>query len=175
MKIGLTGASGTGKTTLAKALADKYDLKIITNVARSSPGADLGMLTTNSQKSNQFIIMHTLQFWSEQDNIVSDRTVLDAYLYTRNLSNLERKYAIELVKHNLRQYDLIIYCPWFNWSVEDEGVRNLDPDYQRKFDNDIEDKLLEFNDSFDYIYVDNSPVEERMNIIHEHLISRDLI
>ena len=173
MKIGFTGASGTGKTTLARALSDKYNLKLITDIARTSPGARFNMLTSNSQKSNQFIILNTLQFWAEQENIVSDRTVLDAYLYTKDLTSIEYNFAQSILEKNLKLYNLIIYCPYYKWDVKDEGVRNLDPKYQYDFCYRTQ-KHLDWH-NIDYLTMKNVSIDERMNEIEQGLIFRNLI
>src|SRR5687767_3672637 len=178
MKIGLTGASGTGKTTLAKELSKKYNLRHITNVARTSPGAEFGMLTSNASLQNQLIIMNTLKFWAEQDAIVSDRIVADAYIYLKmagiSLDMPTNNFVLNQLYSNLSDYDVIIYCPLYEWDVESEGVRNLDSNYQHKFSEKLECILFDYCPNLPMV-MKNEPIQERLIAIDKFLTKKNLI
>jgi hypothetical protein len=172
VRIGLTGTSGTGKTTLAKSIAGKYDLQLVTGVARNSPGAKNMLLNESATALNQLSILSTLTAWSEIDNTVSDRTPLDALAWTPAcLSHLQITYVYDSVYHGLKNYDLIIFCPLYNWDKEIDDFRSEDEDFLLEREKFIKDYILT-NKSYynEIITMEDEPVEQRLKKIHQFMI-----
>lgn len=131
LKIGICGAHGTGKTTLAKAIHELYSTPIITNLMRGfwqENGVDNFEklpkdIRTIFQKESllkqiQAEESHTIGF-------ITDRTVLDQIVYTKLSSNMigvEFEIYEQLCKERLKSYTHLIYLP-IEFESEQEALR----------------------------------------------------
>lgn len=144
MKIGIAGAHGVGKTTLAVELSKCLNLPMIDEVARKvANDLQIDSLEELYYNKDLALIFQTLiaerQKTSEQvykdTGFVSDRTLIDnhAYWYLYGLDTISG--VDELLKSKRHEYDnlydLIVYVP-IEFSVQDdnfrfvcEGCRNL--------------------------------------------------
>lgn len=121
MRIGITGAHGTGKTTLAKAISQKLNLPLISEQARIVAN-QLGIkssdeLLRDKNLAREFQVTVLLaQIGMEDafpDGFVSDRTALDCLAYWRLYGLCEegevgRTYVNQCLT---RAYDILIYVP----------------------------------------------------------------
>ena len=131
LKIGICGAHGTGKTTLAKAVHELYGTPIITNLMRSfwqeNGVADFEKLPkdirTIFQKESLLKQIEAEETYTT--GFITDRTVLDQIAYTKMSSNMigvEFEMYEQLCKERLKSYTHLIYLP-IEFESEQETLR----------------------------------------------------
>jgi hypothetical protein len=120
MRIALSGAGGTGKGTLAKLIAAKYDLAYLESPGEPI-GRSLGMENyKDSDQMTQMALQHGYLFgiiWQEKGCIaagkgyVSERTPLDCipYYQDKELPHASR-YGLIAMEH-AKVYDHVFYLP----------------------------------------------------------------
>lgn len=155
MRVGFTGAQGTGKTTLLKAVDEAgLGFKAVPSTAREAVKAgfkvnrDADMLsqlvTTVSRVSMED------HWYNEMGKTISDRTPLDSLAYTfyqakfvwpEKPNEYYLTISTELVVNHMKKYDHIFYFPpYFN--PKPDGVRDGDVAYQQAIDHEIKTALL---------------------------------
>lgn len=149
MKIGLFGASGTGKTTMAKHIEQITGKKIpYVSCAASDLFPKYGFKThrdvLNADQSTALAFqMDLLQFRKDKlkghDSFITDRTPMDnaTYFLTQsapNLSNAVVKEYMSLCEESLNDYDLLVHMPVNTFKWEDEGKRVESEDYHWAWD-----------------------------------------
>jgi deoxyadenosine/deoxycytidine kinase len=149
MKIGLAGTMSVGKTTLAKALGELDQFKdhsVFTE--RSKYLRDLGIpLNTDSTLNGQFVFLSERASELLHPNIITDRTIWDVCSFTlgaKSISDFDKRTFVEAAMMLRNQYDLVIYVSPRGVSMEDNGVRETDPQYRRKIDEVIKLTLDEY-------------------------------
>lgn len=164
MRIILTGAQGTGKTTLMNALA-KEGVKTISHIRKTAEANGIDM--TNATAKGQQLLFNTLKDeLSNNDNYISDRglTCVAAYTFDKVLSGeIEKPVAdqqyIETSIFAHENPDIIfVYVP-IEFEIEDDGVRTTDAYQQSKIDFFIKNML----DTMDIPYIKvTGSVEQRV-------------
>lgn len=131
MRIGISGCHNSGKTTLMKAIAEKYPAPIITGVAHKFTKTDRTCLDT------QYSILKALiKEEKKYDNFIHDRTIFDglAYFNRRYLkgernhltAKIYGQYFGTFVEHaQSHPYDLVIFIDDI-LPLEDNGVRDME-------------------------------------------------
>lgn len=137
-RIAFMGASGTGKSMLAKWICDRYGIPF-NNVGSRAVAEQLGFESPYdvdiAGKRPEF--QHTLQtakimFEKEHGCFVTDRTTFDelAYSYMHDFHNnqlgktVTESYLNAAVEH-MHRYDIVFFCPIY-------AFQNLDGDPKRK-------------------------------------------
>lgn len=167
MRIALTGASSTGKTTLANALVSdsefqKYATKIIKVDARriiESYGCrNIDEMTRDQLQDfeiNYFAIKKTLED-SEQDYL-AERSFIDiaAFWIVRDTWDLTPQVQNRLLEpcriENMR-YDLTVYLPFGLFPFEYDGYRSELLDFHKAIDKQILNFLNEWKMPFVSLY-----------------------
>jgi nicotinamide riboside kinase len=148
MKIGITGTACAGKTTLVHQLAKHFKFDVIEEISRNYNTKEL------HDKNNELIEYDLIfkQIRNEMfnnDNIITDRTVFDDYIYLENKGFKPRKYLLNLIRSWSQTYDIILLCEILPFV--DDGFRqniNIEKDLIQFMDcNLIEYKILEGNES----------------------------
>lgn len=172
MRIGLTGSISVGKTTLAKELGklEQFkDYEIITE--RSKYLRDQGIkLNRDSTLKGQFVFAAERSLELMKEKVITDRTIYDVSAFTlssKSISGREQRYFVELLMALREEYDIIIYVSPEGIEIEDNQVRETDPDYRNQVDQVIKLILTEYPPK-KLIKVSGS-VEERINIILSEL------
>jgi len=178
MKIAFAGTHCTGKTTLLRAIIEKYSknnsFSYITEVARGiiKKGYPL------SAEANTDSYIHYINDQLEAERnifdhklFISDRTLLDPLAYALVNKELPRPYIrdyfIEMMKNvwllEKERYDLYIYFP-VEFSMSFDGIRPSDEEYRIKVDKMIYNLLNENSIRFETMSGDP---DERMRKIIE--------
>ena len=172
MKIGLAGTMSVGKTTLAKALGELDQFKdhsVFTE--RSKYLRDLGIpLNTDSTLNGQFVFLSERASELLHPNIITDRTIWDVCSFTlgaKSISDFDKRTFVEAAMMLRNQYDLVIYVSPRGVNMEDNGVRETDPQYRRKIDEVIKLSLAEFPPS-KLIMVEGT-TEQRISTILQNI------
>jgi predicted ATPase len=142
MRIALCGASGTGKTTLARWLVDKYGLEL-NPVGSRSVAKEMGFESPydvdKAGKRAEFqerLILSKTRWEIDHDAFVTDRTTFDNLVYTM----LHEVHSISadhfaLAKAGVGRYTHVIFCPLSAVFVPgDDPVRVKDRTYHELFE-----------------------------------------
>ena len=146
MKIGFCGTVSVGKTTLVNALKELPEFANYNFATeRSKYLRDLGIpLNTDSTLKGQFIFLAERASELFQENIITDRTIIDVMAFTRLAKSIPYFMADNLndaVAPLLREYDYIFYVSPEGVGIEDNGVRTINAKYRKEVDKEIQ-KLL---------------------------------
>ena len=143
MRIGILGAQGVGKTTLAEALSKELEYPLIREVVRDVM-KDMGItspreLKDDVEKSTEFqraCLYRQIEEEGKHKNFVSDRTTIDNAAYWmkwhahKNPSHVNTEYY-QTAWENAKKYDLLVYVPPEIPLVGD-GCRSTNKDYQEE-------------------------------------------
>lgn len=174
MRIALTGAHGTGKTTLSTKLAGLLAVRGTVGVCREAPRLiidDVGdpeffrRGNNNPSRQGLIFIRHLIEensLFSKCDITISDRTLVDHLSYTNVLfpedsQSIENSALTKTVFSSLASYDLIVKLP-IEFAALDDGVRESDIIFQNQIDAEI-DRLYSLSKITPVIV--RGPVEER--------------
>lgn len=171
MKIGLCGAQGTGKSTLARELANFFDLPMITEQARTAAHM-LGLSSPKDCSGNpalgvayQHLCLELqLGIEAQHPSFVSDRTTIDNAMYwlkwhSHNVDAATNLQYYERCGKNVANYDLVVYVPP-EFDPPEDGFRSANKMYQLETDFLLRCLLREIRPE-NYMQVSGS-VETRM-------------
>ena len=142
MKIGLCGTMSVGKTTLVNALKEIQDFKNYNFATeRSKYLNDLGIpLNTDSTLKGQTIFLAERCAELINENIITDRTVIDVMAFTKNAKTIDfkdKEYFEDYARIFVGEYDYIFYISPVGIPIEDNGVRETDEQYRELIDETI--------------------------------------
>lgn len=161
MKIALIGAQGVGKTSLSRALMERYSQShLVKETVRECPypcdkDADF--------KTEWWVLSHSILAEQEaresgQELVITDRCLLDIAVYTKlihesrdgRISDLQRQLIEETITSWMKEdpYDLVFYIKvkpeiWQGRDIDD-GFRSVDPDWYRLISGEFEAALERF-------------------------------
>ena len=159
MRIAITGAQSTGKSTLLKFLKKDDDLKGFEFIEELTRQIAAKGININEEGSN-FSQIFTVTIHAEniiKKHFISDRCALDGLVYTKWLYDNKKvdkwmlDYAEGVAKEVLPRYDYIFYLP-AEIPIEDDGVRSSNV----KFRNEILDLFKHYIQEFDISVVNLS-------------------
>jgi nicotinamide riboside kinase len=136
MKIAIAGSHGTGKTTFAKSLAEKLNLKYIPDVVREEAAPKGFEINENTPSEVQLWLV--MRQWELEkttpESWIADKSLLDYLIYgeivlkEENFKNTIR----DVVKRNAK-YDFVFYFP-IEFLMEIDGLRSEDEEFRKKVD-----------------------------------------
>lgn len=186
MKIAFTGAGGTGKTTLAKYIAEKWGVPYVGSVSREVM-TELGIESEMDQEKlsddellflQQAIYERRKTKLASLDSYVTDRCALDNYIYglrrcgsalTERVRDLWEKGAVA----DLYAQDLVFHTPIGLFETVADGVRVTDVSHQHLMDAAMYGFLCKhgFDRMAGHLYVVNMADLERRKRYVDALIS----
>ena len=135
MKIGLCGTMSVGKTTLVnrlKELKQFKDFEFATE--RSKYLSDLGIpLNTDSTLKGQTVFLAERVAELMKENIITDRTIIDVISFTnlaKSIDFKDKEYFEDYARVFVGEYDWIFYIDPVGTKIEDNGVREINPEYR---------------------------------------------
>lgn len=147
MKIGICGAESTGKTTLAKALAEELGLPLITEQARTV-AQEMGITDLNKEYPKYLwdrfqwrCLEAQIAAELEHRDFVSDRTVLDNLAYWL-VDHAIPEGQIETLRYWVRvterlqtkPYDLVVLVRPGRTKLDNDGFRHTNPGHREIMD-----------------------------------------
>lgn len=151
LKINLTGVSGIGKTTIAKAISEKYNIPFLSGSysdlvpkTKDMPHRDMILQSAEEvQMQDTQVLNLRNKLFSSHDTYVSDRSYLDSAAYFINklahrIPECEVENFIEMCRALTgTQISHLIYIPFTTpmiteWEMEDNKKRVLNRYYQRE-------------------------------------------
>lgn len=144
MKIILTGAHGTGKTTILKEF-EKRGMKAITGVVRSLASQEGTHINEEGNQEGQQRIFEVYRnLLSQEGSYISDRGLIDVLAYTIELSKknkIEESFGDEQLKQMIdwmNEHRDVVYCfvP-IEFPIVKDNVRSEDTQYQQDIENNI--------------------------------------
>lgn len=140
MKIGISGAQSTGKTTLLNALrSEKYfhNYDIRNEVTRTIREYGIDINEKGSDTSQLLIMREHVYNLCMFDNMLTDRTSLDGLVYSSWLFNEGKitpaclEEVMRVFERTITKYDYIFYIkPEF--AIEDDGIRSASQQWQQE-------------------------------------------
>lgn len=181
MRIGFTGAQGTGKTTMMEYLKtlDRFkhfycppsSARVLKDFGINDKADPLGQWLITVDRHNNIVSDY---------EVITDRTPIDSWAYSMYMKeswNVPQAYfdiLDEYVRRSMKDIDLLVYFPIY-WDPEPDGVRSLDKSYQ----NDIDDLILHAMEVFcpyhEIITMEDEPTEFRADKIIQTYDELDLI
>lgn len=154
MKVAITGASGTGKTFLARYIADRYDLPICPVGARSVSAA-MGFTSPydvdkipGKRAEFQLRLFTEKREWEDRTSaFVTDRTHFDNLAYTAMGNAVDQlpSWAFQAYVDAAKNYTRIFYLPLRSFqNLGDDPQRKDDPTYHLVYDLLLQGLLRDF-------------------------------
>lgn len=170
MKIGLTSTMSCGKTTLVNSLqhiSQFQGYKFATE--RSKYLRDLGIpLNTDSTLKGQTVFLAERCAELINENIITDRTIIDVIAFTKNAKsiNVLDKDKFELYASGfINEYDYIFYISPEGIPIEDNSVRETDPQYRKLIDETIQQLIAKYSHQIKNFHVIKGSTLERIEQI----------
>lgn len=138
MKIIFTGAQGTGKTTVLNDFKDKgYD--VVTEVVRNLSKKGVKINKDGDEKGQTKIFNEYKKIFSEKQDFISDRGLIDVVAYTVYLAR-HGKVSEEFANKQIKQLHKFImnnmdffYCYFpIEFDVVNDGVRDMDEEFRKE-------------------------------------------
>ena len=137
-KIALIGAQGSGKTTKGYELAAELkkrgkDVYVLSEVARSCPLP----LNEDATEQSQFWIFGkqmTREQSTKAEILISDRTLLDPFIYGFRKYGRTFKTLIPFVEEYMKTYAIVAYLPPSDEYLVDDGIRSTNKEFRDEID-----------------------------------------
>lgn len=176
MKIGFCGTQSVGKTTLVNSLRELPEFKDYeTRTERSKYLRDLGIpLNTDSTLKGQTIFLAERCSELLQDNIITDRTVIDVMAFTSQAKSInckDKNDFLNLASNIIPEYDYIFYVDPTGVEIEDNGVREIDSKYRNEINYMIGFYLTRYDTKIKNLTKIYGSNEERVEMVKNTLFS----
>ncbi len=176
MKIGFTGTMSCGKTTLVNALKELPEFEnYVFRTERSKYLMELGIpLNTDSTIKGQVVFLAERASELMHENIITDRTIVDVIAFTKSaksISTLEKNDFSELAARLLSEYDYIFYVSPEGVEIENNNVRETNPEYRNTIDASIQQILKVYGNRIKNLLQISGTTEERILKVKSILFS----
>jgi hypothetical protein len=169
MKI-LLGSHGTGKTTLLKAVSEKYPDYYVTD-GFSRPVYKIARVLDFSEQEKQ-VVINELSMWAYQNylthkNVISTRSIIDCIIYTQIINpGMDVSEMVELFKQTKDQVERFFYIPIEFGFVHDPD--RLNEELQKKIDVLFREFIRKYIPK-EKLTIITGTVEERLDLISLYL------
>jgi hypothetical protein len=166
----LVGSHGTGKSTLLKAVQEKYPDYYVTD-GFSRPVYKIGKMLDFSEHEKQ-VVINELTMWGYQNylshrNVISTRSIIDCIIYTGILHpKIDTSEMLELFEATKSQVNYFFYIPIEFSFVYDP--QRLNEELQKKVDSLFVDFIEEYVPK-EQLVVITGTIEERLETISQYL------
>jgi GTPase SAR1 family protein len=170
MRIGFCGTVSVGKTSLVNALKELPEFEnYISRTERSKYLMELGIpLNTDSTIKGQIVFLAERASELMNENILTDRTVIDVMAFThaaQSINFTEKDSFDELASTLLGEYDYIFYVSPEGVAIEDNSVRETNPEYRDLIDFTILHIIRTYNHKIKNLIEISGTTEERIEKI----------
>ena len=169
MRIGFCGTMSVGKTTLVNALKEYDEFKDYEfRTERSKYLSSLGIpLNTDSTLKGQTIFLSERCVELMKIDIITDRTIIDVMAFANNAKSIPVYKAEKFEEYAslfLWSYDHIFYVSPKGVEIENNGIRETNPEYRDKIDKTINQLLKKYNDrgNIRNLYKLSGSIEDRI-------------
>jgi predicted ATPase len=189
MLVTLTGAGGTGKTTILKSM-EELGWTVVPSVTRSVTVDKWGLETEDAQKAltpeqlwalqrdisdaHEASLQEAMEESKQGKNVIADRSSLDHLCYALFKSNGAMAedgsefFALETrVRKSLRGVDLLVYCPTGLFTPEPDGHRTANENERQMLDTLIRGYLHRWKGQFNLMTMSIKDPDLRI----KHLVS----
>jgi len=176
MKIGFCGTMSVGKTTLVNALAKLPEFKdYTTRTERSKYLMEMGIpLNTDSTVKGQAIFLAERAGELIQDNIITDRTIIDVMAFaksSKSMNYIEANDFCNFASNMLNEYDYIFYVSPEGVEIENNGVRETNEDYRKTIDKAIQLLIIKYKHKIKNLIEIKGTTEERVKLVKQSILS----
>jgi GTPase SAR1 family protein len=176
MKIGFCGTMSVGKTTLVNALKELPEFKNYQfRTERSKYLMELGIpLNTDSTIKGQCVFLAERASELMQENIITDRTVIDVMAFSlsaTSINHIQAEDFVDFANHLIPEYDYLFYVSPEGIQMEDNGVRETDLEYRNKIDLEIRILIRKYQHKIKNFVEIKGTTEERVNKVKEIIFS----
>jgi nicotinamide riboside kinase len=174
MKIGFCGTMSVGKTTLVNALKELPEFADYNfRTERSKYLMDMGIpLNTDSTVKGQAVFLAERASELMQDNIITDRTVIDVMAFAKSAKSInyhEAEDFCSFASHLIQEYDHIFYVSPDGVEMEDNGVRETDLKYRELIDDTIYILLSKYSRNMKNFTIIEGSTEKRIKSVKQAL------
>lgn len=150
MRIAISGTGNQGKTTLINDFIQEWpNYKTESSTYRAKLVAEKLPHSKNATKDTQWKILNhmidEMQLFKSDDYVVMDRCPIDNLVYSlwcfeKGVGDIDKEFidkCIPLVRESMKHLDIIFFIPitkFNNIEIEDDGVREIDPNYIKEID-----------------------------------------
>lgn len=172
MKYFLTGAQGTGKTTIMNALLVPFD-KIQGITRQVITQKNLPINENASEYTQKCIFDEYLNRFNNDSDFISERSLIDVVAYTTYLykNNKVSKTFLEEQEKQLKNFinhysdSIYFYLPIL-FDIQGDGVRSTDKKFQKEIDDIILSLLNKYKCSYFKLYDD---LDGRISFITQYM------
>jgi len=172
MKYFLTGAQGTGKTTIMNALLVPFD-KIQGLTRQVITQKNLPINENATEYTQKCIFDKYLNRFNNDAVFISERSLIDVVAYTTYLyknNKVSKTFLIEQekqLKNFINRFpDAIYFYLPILFDIQEDGVRSTDKKFQKEIDDIILSLLNKYKCSYFKLYGD---LDERVSFITLHI------
>lgn len=182
MRIAFTGASGTGKTSVANQLVSKKPqaLPSLTVIGVDSRALldTLSLRRAENINDDQYRVFQTMYFSQKilveagETSFLTERSFADGFAYwklhcERSASQSENTMIHRICREQSLKYDHHFLFPTGFIPVEDDGYRHRDPEYHERFQALLQAILMEWD--VQYTIMPHADVCSRADFILDNL------
>lgn len=151
MRIAISGTGNQGKTTLINDFLQEWTSYNTESTSYRMKLVDEKLPhSKETTKDTQWKILNhmidEMQTFSSDSNVIMDRCPIDNLVYSlwcyeKGVGDIDKEFidkCIPLVRESMRNLDIIFFTPitkFNNIEIEDDGVRETDPEYIKEIDN----------------------------------------